>query len=562
MRYLGRRMAPRTNTGWALLVVVVFGFVWARALGLTQFADPTYVDWMIEGDWLGHLFGWLFTRNGPWALPLAQAPDLVAPAGSSAALTDAIPLLSMGGKLISPLFGDRLQLFGLWMVTGVIGTGVAGVLVCRAWLKDTASLALAGCLFVMNPIVSTRYGHPPFFAFWMLSALVGACLWPVRELKSARRTAAVTLLLGFLACATNAYLAVMASLLVGASIVRLVLVSRSFKAPEAAGWLVAGPVVAMFSLWLFGFIQGARSSPMGNLAIEGFGQFSADLLTFVNPTAWSRFLPGLGMGGRQYEGFAYLGLGTILLLLVRVGLLVKLRPTRAEVLAWIPLVLAILVMALYALSNHVTVGGKPIADFSAFYEKLSPWPSVFRSSGRFVWPLFAALTMVAALAAARVRTPWVRQFVLGAGVLVQLVDFDATRTPLHKAFPAFRPFTDPAWALMSDYRHVVIHPVQIQWTCPFNHELVARLSWEAARQHLSINSGHVGRAPAGTDCTRHLGPGELRDDTVYLPYFPQYLPDFTSAGFVCGEVEGWVLCVSPRRETALSQELLRRSRAR
>jgi hypothetical protein len=555
-------MAPRTVTVRALLVVVAFGFIWAKALGLTQFADPTFVDWMIEGDWLGHLFGWLFTRNGPWTLPLAQAPDLVAPSGSSAALTDAIPLLSVLGKLVSPLFGDRIQLFGLWMVTGVIGTGVAGVLICRAWLKDTASLALAGCLFVMNPIVSTRYGHPPFFAFWMLSALVGACLWPVSDLKGARRTAGVTLLLGFLACATNAYLAVMASLLVGASIVRLVLVSRSFKAPEALGWLAAGPVVSVGSLWLFGFIAGARSSPVGNLAIEGFGQFSADLLTFVNATTWSRFLPGIAMGGRQYEGMAYLGLGTIVLVLVRVGLLVKYRPTRAEVLTFIPLGLAMALMAFYAGSNHVTIAGRQIADFSAFYEKLAPWPSVFRSSGRFVWPLFAWLTMLGALAVARVQTAWVRQFVVGGAVLLQLADFDVTRTPLHKQYPVFHPFKDPAWGLMKDYRHVVIHPVQIQWTCPFNHELVAKLSWEAARQHLSINSGHVGRAPPGTDCDRHLAPGELSDDTVYLAYFPQYLPDFTSAGFVCGAVEGSVLCVSPRRDTSLSQELLRRAGAR
>ncbi len=555
-------MAPRSVTARALLIVSAFGLVWAHSLGLTQFADPTFIDWMIEGDWMGHLFGWLFTRNGPWAIPLAQAPDLVAPSGSSAALTDAIPLLSVFGKLLSPFFGDRMQLFGLWMVTGVMGTGIAGVLVCRAWLKDTASLALAGCLFVVNPIVSTRYGHPPFFAFWMLSGLVGACVWPVTSLQSARRTAAVTLLLGFLACATNAYLAVMASLLVGASLARLAWVSRSFKAPEAFGWLVGGPVTSLTALWLFGFIAGARASPMGNLAIEGFGQFSADLLTFLNPTTWSRLLPPLAMGGRQYEGFAYLGLGTIGLLLLRVGLLWKFRPSRSEFVAWLPLGLALAVMSFYALSNLVTVAGKPIADFSGLYAKLGPWPSVFRSSGRFVWPLFAWLTMTAALAVSRLKTPWVRQFVLGGAVLLQLVDFDATRTPLRKPYPVFEPFKEPTWALLKDYRHVVIHPIQIQWTCPFNHDLVAKLSWEAATQHLSINSGHVGRAPPGTDCNRHFAPSELRDDTVYLPYFAPFLSDFTNAGFICAPVEGHALCVSPARPTALLQELLRRSALR
>ncbi len=555
-------MASGVVTLRAMGLVVLFGVLWARALGLTALADPTFLDWMIEGDWLGHLFGWLFTRNGPWGLPLAQAPELVAPAGSSAALTDAIPLLSVAGKLLSPFFGERLQLFGAWMVLGVIGTGVAGVLVCRAWLHDWVSLGLAGCLFVMNPIVSTRYGHPPFFAFWMLTGLVGTALWPVTSLASARRTAAVTLALGFLASATNAYLAVMAAALVGASLARLAVVLRRFAAGEAAAWLVSGPAVVVGALWLFGFVSGARSAPMQTLAIEGFGQFSADLLTFVNPATWSRLLPALGMGPRQYEGYAYLGLGVLGLLAVRGLLLARRRPTKLELLGLAPLALAALATSFYALSNHVTVGGTRVADLSGLYAPLGSWPSVFRSSGRFVWPLHAWLTIIAALAVAPLATLPARRLVLAAGVLVQLVDFDPGRTPLHKGFRVFEPFRDPTWQLLGDYRHVVIHPVQIQWTCPFNHELVAKLSWEAYRQRVSINSGHVGRAPPGTDCTRHLGPAELRDDTVYLPYFPQYLQDFQRAGYVCGPVEGFTLCVSPARQTPLLQALLQRAPAR
>lgn len=562
MGYLDGGMASRSSMTRAILVVVVFGLVWAKALGLTQFADPTFIDWMIDGDWMGHLFGWLFTRNAPWALPLAQAPDLVAPAGSSAALTDAIPLLSVIGKLLSPLFGERMQLFGLWMVSGVIATGVAGVLVCRAWLHDTASLALAGCLFVMNPIVSTRYGHPPFFAFWMITALVGACLWPVADLKSARRTAAVTLALGFLCCATTAYLAVMGSALVGAALLRLAL-TRQFKAPEALGWLVAGPLVSLGSLWLFGFVTGARGTPTGNLAIEGFGQFSADLLALVNPLNWSRFFGGIPMGFRQYEGYSYLGLGVLALLVVRLAMLKQHRPSRRDLLLALPLVVAFSVMAAYSLSNIVTVAGKPIADFSAFYAKLAPWPSVFRSSGRFIWPLFAFLTMTAALTAAHLKTPWVRQFVLGGAVLLQFVDFDPTRTSIRHPYPPFEPLKDPAWQLMKDgYKHVVVHPVQIQWTCPFDGKLIAALSWEAYRQRLSINSGHVGRPPPGTNCTAHLPATSLDRDTIYIPYFKEYYPDFLLPQLACAPMDGRLVCVSRDHDTPLLRELVRRAGAR
>ena len=52
------------------------------------------------------------------------------------------------------------------------------------------------------------------------------------------------------------------------------------------------------------------------LEIGGFGGWSANLLTFFMPTeAGSRFGPGLlrYASGGQYEGYAYLGAGTLLL---------------------------------------------------------------------------------------------------------------------------------------------------------------------------------------------------------------------------------------------------------
>ncbi|MEW5739878.1 MAG: DUF6311 domain-containing protein [Myxococcota bacterium] len=552
-------LTPRGQLAVSLSIVSAFGLGWYLALGGGQTINPTNVSWMLEGDWMGHLFGWLFTRNGPWALPLASAPDLVHPAGSSAALTDAIPLAAVVAKLFSPLAPEAFQYFGLWMLLGTIGLGVAGVLVLRPHVKDPALLTLGGMLCVMNPIVSTRYGHPPFYGFWALTGLVGLSLWPVAELKSARRVAGAALVLGFLGCAMNAYLALMASGLMFAAVVRLALVERRFSRREGAAWVAATPAVAVLSLWLFGFISGARSSPVENLAIEGFGQFSADPFTFVNPFTWSRFLPALPVAPRQYEGYAYLGLGILALLAFRLALLARFRPSRDELKSLAPLLLVALVMAFYALSNQVIVGGRLVAHLD-FYDRLAPLPSIFRSSGRFVWPLHVLLTLTAILGAARLTRIWLARVVLGLAFLVQVIDFNVATSTLGRPAPEFRPFRAPEWKLLGqDYRHLYIHPVQINWTCPFNPVLVAKLSWEAYRQRLTINSGHVGRAPPGTNCTRHLAPAELDPQTVYIPYFQEYYPDFATAGWVCGVLEGVPLCVSPARETALKQLLQQRA---
>jgi hypothetical protein len=351
----------------------------------------------------------------------------------------------------------------------------------------------------------------------------------------------------------------MASALTGAAQLRFIFVEKRLERGESVRWLLAGPAVSLFSLWLFGFISGALSSSPDALAAEGFGQFSADPLAFFNPLQWSRFVPGFAIAGRQYEGFGYLGLGVLVLLAVRLAQLIRPsgRLTRAQWLGLAPLLVATTLCFVFALSNHVVSRQHQLVDLSFFYDKLGRLPGIFRSSGRFLWPLHITLTFVAVLAATRFPLRWQQRSALALGALLQVADLDASKTPLHKTPTTFQPFASPDWALLSEYQHLVIHPIQIQWSCPFDEKLVAKLSWEAYLRRLSINSGYVGHPP-GLDCNKHLTASELRDDTIYFPYFQQFLPDFLAAGWVCGVLETTVACVSPSRETALKRALLTR----
>ncbi len=536
----------------ALVSSLAFGAIWFASLFPSSILDPTYVGWMIEGDWFMGLFGWLFARNAPWSVPFAQAPDLLYPSGSSAALTDAIPLATTIAKVFSPFFGLEYQFFGLWMFLGVLGLGVVSVLVWRNRVRDPASLALIAALFTMNPVVATRFGHPPFFAMWMLVGLVGLNGWVVGSLQSARRVAAVTCALAFLACATNPYLAVMCLGVAVAVLARLV-VQGHFRPSEGLGWVGALGVTALLSFWLFGFVSGALSGTKDSLATEGFGEFSADPLALFNPLQWSRFVSPWPIGGRQYEGYSYLGLGAIVLLVARVVALRWYRPSARELLAWVPMMVVALGCAGYATSDHVVFRGRLVADLSGLYAHLGPLTGIFRSSGRFMWPLHVLLTTAGVSLALVFREAWKGRLVLLAGVLLQLADLNEPAMSTRPPLKTFTSFQSPTWGLMSDYRHVAIMPMHLQWICAFDQQLVAKLSWEAYRQHLTINSGHVGRQPPGVDC--HARPTRFDDDTVYVPYVRENLDDLLRAGFVCGPVEGRAVCVSAARDTRLKRAL-------
>lgn len=117
----------------------------------------------------------------------------------------------------------------------------------------------------------------------------------------------------------------------------------------------------------------------GRRRAQGFGQYSADLLTFVNPMERSSFLAGLPQRTGQYEGFAYLGAGVLFLLILAIVIVVRRRRPSAFALArFVPLMVAVSAMG----------GGRVVMDLQSLYAPVMPLADAFRASGRFVWPLY------------------------------------------------------------------------------------------------------------------------------------------------------------------------------
>lgn len=543
-----RQWGPPTLTH---LVPVAVGVAWWVALGGRHTLDPTDTWWMLDGDWFCYLYAWLFHRNEPWGLPFGQVPALLHPYGVSLALTDALPLVHTVAKLFSPVLPAQFQLYGWWMCSGFIGLGLVGVRLAARFTPDRVVQGLAGALMTVSPILSQRYGHPPFYALWGLFGLLALAFAPGERWRDQR----IAWALLFFCCTTNAYLAVMA-LAVAYAVVARAGVAGEWRGPR--DWAVAllAPVgVALVGFWAFGYLA---SFGKVQAEAEGFGQFSADLLTLVNPTNWSRFFGGLPTGPRQYEGYAYLGLGNGLLALAGLAWALKARPSRRRLLALLPLGLVVLGFAFYSLSNVVTLLGRPVLDLREAYAKLGSLPSTFRSSGRFAWPLhgFIVVAAVAAMAHLARRHLWPARVALGLAALAQAVDLNTAASTLGHVKGRFTPFSHPAWKTVgADYRHLALIPTQISWYSPFDQEWVAKLSWEAYTQRLTINSGYIGRAPVGLVWDRHFGPGELDPKTIYVVYFREWVPDFQRQGWACGPIEGMVACVDPSRRTRFLEAL-------
>jgi hypothetical protein len=147
--------------------------------------------------------------------------------------------------------------------------------------------------------------------------------------------------------------------------------------------------------------EGYGSVFTGNASMRayGFGHYSWNLATtFVPPEAYWGWPHGVvrDATGGQYEGDAYVGLGTVLVVVA----CVLMRPARVVAAVrrhWIFCVVLV-AYALYAASNRVFVGSYLVADVP-LPERLLGLTSFFRASARFIWiPIYAlALFSLAAL---------------------------------------------------------------------------------------------------------------------------------------------------------------------
>ncbi len=307
--------------------------------------------------------------------------------------------------------------------------------------------------------------------------------------------------------------------------------------------------------WAAGYFTAAPRQ----LAAEGYGNYSANLLAWFDPmdwqaflrhyrrdTAgqgeWSQLLPPLGQStAGQYEGFAYLGAGMLALAAVAAILAVRgafsgASPTSpssigrglpADGLSWglsraptlLPLAVAVTLLFAAGLSYRVGFATTEILALP-LPEPLIALLSVFRASGRFIWPA-TYLLMFAVLVVVCRRGARFAPLLLAGALALQAFDLGDKWREFHQRFhtPAVwrSPLAADAWrAPLAGARHLFVLPARTEgdgW-----------IAWAelALRHGMTVNLGPVARAdePATQQAEAHLltalHAGALPADTAVV----------------------------------------------
>jgi hypothetical protein len=432
-------------------------FWWFYSLSIL---DPTNVGWLKDNeDPFQAFLGWTAFRFSDWQWPLGLSRLVAYPNGMPLIATDSNPLVSIPLKLLSPLLPYPFQFEGWWLLISVFLSYILAFGLFLDLSGRPLGSALGAALVAIAPIFPFRWLHNSLSSQWLILAAFSIFLRPRSDGAAVTRYAG----LHALVIALHPYYVPMVAPIAGMDLVR-----RSIRRlREQKGWLrsLAPLVLGSAAIAIAGLIAAWVTGILVLTNVGGdFGLFTMDPLAWFNPMGTSSFLPSWTTGWGQYEGYQYLGLGGFLLVLAGAASLALRRGQDARRLGHAALWLtpAFVLWYVTAVSPTVTAFGhvvlSPNIDDLPLLARLL---SIFRSSGRFGWPItyFVLLSGVLLTLTVDRRAALA---ILAAALLIQVWDL----APLGRSVKAgtagrgreLTSSTDPWRAIASAAKWIYVSP--------------------------------------------------------------------------------------------------------
>lgn len=265
----------------------------------------------------------------------------------------------------------------------------------------------------------------------------------------------------------------------------------------------------------------------------GLGQFSFNLNGLINPQGWSRLLPDLPLyGDGAGEGLAFLGIGILILLVIEgisfVIFFVRNKTkendgersgsTQERYGNGIAYILIGVLSLVVSFSHQLALGSRVIWEIPYPDKLISLW-GMFRSSGRFIWPVVYALTLCAVVMWDRIyKKKRAAVIILGLLLMVQVWDSFPQLKMRNDEFGREQIYesglTDEKWSEWAGNKeHLVFVSYIIE-----NQGLLYSLSDYAVKNEMTINNFYLAHSAARSDINKALEE-ELQHpqkDTLYI----------------------------------------------
>lgn len=533
-----------------LLVSILAGLFWFLLIYGFDYLNFTNVDWIYlsGGDLFQHQIGWEWFRQEPWRFPFGRIEAYGYPFGTFISYTDSIPLMAIPTKLFESILPENFQYLGLWELFSFIGQMLFGMLILGEFTPSLLKKVLGGSLLVLSPILIFRaFEHNSLTAQWILLAGIWFVILEYRG--KMRRWGWVFLFVT----------ATLVQLYFFALLVPLWLVGLYFRyrRDKNTKRLIADILIPPAAVALVGYGIGLFSLSVGNLLAAGLGYFSWNLNGFFNPLKYSALLHALPLGVEgQYEGFSYLGLGSLLLIPIAVILFIKKDPSTRKWFYFLPFLLISISLLLFSLSNKAFVNAQPLWDFE-FSKYVEIAFSLFRATGRFTWPVFYFVVLFGLISI--IRNTRFSALIITAALIVQFIDLQ----PLfvEKRYTQFSKYESPlqseVWQALAEVnQHVFLIPASKA------HAIYEPFALLARQNQMTINWGYFSRADLngirilGEQVWGELQAGRSDPETIYVFWGVDWeklaLEELTDQMLIC-PMDGYTVALAEDNPLALTE---------
>ena len=524
------KLIPSSKISWIDLIPLAMGLlVFVMTVGV-HILNPRNINWLLaDFDMTLEYLGWAFYRSGPWAFPIGLNPNFGLDISSSIIYSNSLPLFAMVFKPLSSLLGEPFQFWGLWILLCFVLQAWMAWLLLSLITKDLWIKTFATGLLMFSPPMLSQVGfHNSTIGHFPILMALYLILRPNHNNRVLWWSVLLPCTLMI-----HPYTFAMLVVLWLADLLDKLVIQKKISVLMVLLEIVCAFSTTILIAWQAGYFMNVSPGE------TGFGTYRMNLLALFDPSGfdaanWSYLytLPWV-RANNNYEGFVYLGLGLMIVLLISLPMMTKQRDKFVKLLGQhIFILLCLICLTLFALSNNIGIG--PWTFSIPLTPKLLSIASILRASARMFWPVFYVIAITGIYFLIRGYSKKVVTTVLGIALAIQIMDTsDAWLEIKHKInHPGAQPvssLSDPFWVdAAQHYKKVVRVPV-------WNEQAI----WEkfanyAAQNQLGTNSVFMGRVDqqkierSNQKIKEMLAQGKFESDTLYIVE-DNFVPQFANA---------------------------------
>lgn len=505
-----------TDTGMYIIISFLSAIVFCLIYGI-KVINPTYTDWLLSGgDLSQHYLGWKAYRSSSWHFPIGMSDTLAYPNQTSIIFTDSIPIFAVFFKLLSPILPAEFQYFGIWGIMCFVLQGIFSARIIKKYSFNRVITIISSMLFTCVPIVILRmYAHTALAGQWIIIFALDL-IFNSEKYRNKKRVYSTVTIMGILVASIHMYFVLMCGIILAGYMLNELLEYKDIKRCLIVLLDYLLSVVIIISL-LGGFSSGMQADN------AGLGVYSFNLNGFFNPQGWSNIYKDLTLCGTgQYEGFAYLGAGCIILMIFaiisfvsNINLLTYLK-NNWKVL--ISLFTVLIISVVVALSPTVTLNSRVIVALKLPHIVFVIW-SVFRASGRVVWTVNYIIMLTSVIVLLKTVNKSAVYIVCSLAVIIQFYDLHSILLQKNMQFNKVNRYnsvltTKDFWDCLSDNKEVK----HVEYYSEFNEmsNFYYSITDWALSNGKTVSDFYFARPLDSVKVSREKAFSELSNDTIFI----------------------------------------------